>query len=75
MDSRRQARARRRARLPIALGALALLLALSFAVGQASAFRNPLATTEERPSFVVIQTDDQTLDGLYAAYKTAEGRA
>ncbi len=74
MDSRRQARARRRARLPIALGALGLLLALTFAVGQASAFRNPLATIEERPSFVVIQTDDQTLDGLYAAYKPPEGR-
>jgi N-acetylglucosamine-6-sulfatase len=73
MDSPRQARARRRARLPIALGALGLLLALTFAVGQASAFRNPLATIEERPSFIVIQTDDQTLDGLYAAYKSPEG--
>jgi N-acetylglucosamine-6-sulfatase len=74
MESGRQARAGHQARIAIAIAGLGLLIALSLAVGQASAtFRNPLATTEERPSFVVIQTDDQTLDGLYAAYRTAEG--
>ena len=61
------------ARLPAAIGLLGLLAALCFAVGSASAARNSVLPPVEKPSFVVIQTDDQTLDGLYAAYRTFEG--
>jgi N-acetylglucosamine-6-sulfatase len=61
------------ARLPIAIGLIGLLLGLWFAVGPASAARNSVLPPVEKPSFVVIQTDDQTLEGLYAAYKTFEG--
>jgi arylsulfatase A-like enzyme len=61
------------ARLPAAIGLLGLLAALCFAVGPASAARNSVLPPVEKPSFVVIQTDDQTLDGLYAAYRTFEG--
>ncbi len=49
-----------------------MLIALSLAVGSASASRNHLATSE-KPSFVVIQTDDQTLEGLYATFRSSEG--
>ncbi len=63
--------------MPIAIGALALLLVLSLAAAGASAARhsgdrNHLADGE-KPSFVVVQTDDQTLEGLYAAFRTSEG--
>ncbi len=68
----RQPRALARARLPIAIGLLALLTALVMVAGPASASRQPL-TIPEHPNFVVIQTDDQTLDGLYAAYRSFEG--
>jgi N-acetylglucosamine-6-sulfatase len=61
------------ARLPAAIGLFGLLAALCFAVGPASAARNSVLPPVEKPSFVVIQTDDQTLDGLYAAYRTFEG--
>jgi N-acetylglucosamine-6-sulfatase len=71
MDPRRQASARRRARLSVVLAGLALLAGLSLAGRQAAG--NPLAATGERPSFVLIQTDDQTLDALYARYRSAEG--
>jgi N-acetylglucosamine-6-sulfatase len=63
------------ARLSTVVGALALLALLALAAaaaGRASAAEQE-QPTEERPSFVVIQTDDQTLNGLYAAYRTAEG--
>jgi N-acetylglucosamine-6-sulfatase len=74
MQPRTQARAVGiRARLPIALGALALLAALCVAGGPATAAGNPLSASSERPSFVVIQTDDQTLDGLYATFRSFEG--
>ena len=66
-------RAPARARLPIALGALALLVALCSPSAPASAARNSALPPVENPSFVVIQTDDQTLDGLYATYKSFEG--
>lgn len=59
------------ARLSIAAGLLALLCALGLAIGQEQA----PAATEERPSFVVIQTDDQTLDGLYATFRAFPGAA
>jgi arylsulfatase A-like enzyme len=48
----------------IAAGALALLCLLVSVANRSSA----AAATPERPSFVVIQTDDQTLDQLYAAF-------
>jgi arylsulfatase A-like enzyme len=56
-----------------AFGALALLIALTIVAGPASAARDNLAFPIENPNFVVIQTDDQTLDGLYASYKAFEG--
>jgi arylsulfatase A-like enzyme len=48
----------------IAAGMLALLCLLATAGFRSSA----AAATPEQPSFVVIQTDDQTLDQLYAAF-------
>jgi arylsulfatase A-like enzyme len=58
-----QSRARS-AKLVVAGGLLALLCLLVTAAGQ----RPASAATPERPSFVVIQTDDQTLDELYASF-------
>jgi arylsulfatase A-like enzyme len=69
------------ARLALAASMLALLASLAFAAAngaQASSRANPFDTpppashradvsAEQRPSFVVIQTDDETLDELYAA--------
>lgn len=57
------------ARLLIAAGVLALLLIAGAASGQPRA----AAASASRPSFVVIQTDDQTLDQLYATYTPFEG--
>ena len=56
-----------------AVGLLGLLAALAVAVGPASAARQSALPPEEQPSFVVIQTDDQTLEGLYASYRSFEG--
>jgi len=65
------------ARLPIAAALLALLCALALGVTQARAVdaeeEPPLNPNTEPPSFVVIQTDDQTLDGLYAAFSAYPG--
>jgi N-acetylglucosamine-6-sulfatase len=58
-----------RAPLGIAAGLLALLCGLALATGQAEG----AAAGEERPSFVVIQTDDSTLDGLYATFQSYLG--
>jgi N-acetylglucosamine-6-sulfatase len=58
------------------LCALALLsaLVLTIAVPRSAAGPIPPPRTEgERPSFVVIQTDDQTLDSLYATFETFPG--
>jgi N-acetylglucosamine-6-sulfatase len=71
----RQARAPRRARLPIAAGVLALLIALSLISQSATAAPTgpgPLGGPAQ-PNFIVIQTDDQTLDGLYATFRPYEG--
>jgi N-acetylglucosamine-6-sulfatase len=56
------------------LCALALLcgLALTPARGAEAAIPPPY-TGGERPSFVVIQTDDQTLDGLYETFRSFPG--
>jgi arylsulfatase A-like enzyme len=70
MDRASQIRLFSRTRLPVAAGGLLVLLcALALSIGQARG----ATATEQRPSFVVIQTDDQTLDGLYAAYSSYPG--
>ena len=50
---------------------LALLVALALGIGGGAA--HAAAAEEPRPSFVVIQTDDQTLDQLYASYTPPGG--
>jgi len=68
-----------RARLPIAAALLGLLCALALAVAAANAAPTPpaeeapLNPNSDPPSFVVIQTDDQTLDGLYARFSAYPG--
>jgi N-acetylglucosamine-6-sulfatase len=65
MHRHEQSRAGRGIRLAaIAAGMLALTCLVATAGFRSSA----AAATPERPSFVVIQTDDQTLDQLYAAF-------
>jgi N-acetylglucosamine-6-sulfatase len=67
--------------MPAKTGLVALLWALilaTFVLGataprEASAAIPPAYTGGERPSIVVIQTDDQTLDGLYATFNSSEG--
>ncbi len=74
MHQLRKNSARWRARLPIAAGALAMLIALCLAAAPAGAARHAeLGLEEGKPNFIVIQTDDQTLDGLYASYKPYAG--
>jgi arylsulfatase A-like enzyme len=51
------------AKLVVATGLLAMLCLLA-----ASGHRSASAATPKRPSFVVIQTDDQTLGELYASF-------
>ncbi|HEU4943528.1 MAG TPA: sulfatase [Solirubrobacterales bacterium] len=61
---------------PIVAALLALLCALGLALCLARAGEAaipPPYTGGERPSFVVIQTDDQTLDGLYETFKAFPG--
>ena len=69
MHQRTQTRVRVNARLAIAAGVLALLTALAIG-GERS---HASAEGSPRPSFVVIQTDDQTLDQLYASYTPPGG--
>jgi arylsulfatase A-like enzyme len=79
-----QMRALAGARLALAVSVLALLAALAFAIGQQSANAASPALASKRgnaallpegqhPNFVVIQTDDQTLDQLYATYTPPGG--
>jgi len=51
----------------LAAGLLGLLCALGISAGIGSA---AAGAANQRPSFVVIQTDDQTLDELYASFGT-----
>jgi arylsulfatase A-like enzyme len=69
MDQTSQTRSYLRARIGVAAGVLALLCGLALGSGQA----HGAAAGEERPSFVVIQTDDETLDGLYASFSAYLG--
>ncbi len=52
----------------IAAGALALLCLIAVNTQRSAAATTPEVPLAERPSFVVIQTDDQTLDSLYATF-------
>jgi len=63
MDRLEQSRVSRSARLSLAAGLL-LLLCLVLLSGP----RTSAAAEGQPPSFVVIQTDDQTLDELYATF-------
>ncbi len=54
-----------RLRLGLAAGLLALLCLLAAAAGRGG---QAAAAEPQPPSFVVIQTDDQTLEGLYAEF-------
>ncbi len=59
-----QSKVSRRIRLPLAAALLALLCAFVLALQPQAQ-----AQTGQAPSFVVIQTDDQTLDQLYATFR------
>jgi arylsulfatase A-like enzyme len=63
MDRLEQSGASPSTRLSLAAGLLALLCLIVLAVPKHSA-----AAETQPPSFVVIQTDDQTLDELYASF-------
>lgn len=69
MDRVSHSRTSSRARLLAGAGLLALLCVCAAALAGARGAR----AADERPSFVVIQTDDQTLDGLYAAFSAGGG--
>ncbi len=84
--SKTQMRALTGARFALAASLLALFASLVFALGQqdasaaapsagASKRQNTLLPAGERPNFVVVQTDDQTLDQLYATYTPPGGGA
>jgi arylsulfatase A-like enzyme len=77
MDRASDSRLPLRGRLPVAAALLALLcvLALSLAGSRAQAVIPPPYTGGERPNFVLIQTDDQTLDSLYATFRAFPGAA
>ena len=77
MDQVSHSRMPLHARLPVAVVLLALLCALALSVARparSTPTGPPLNPNEERPSFVVIQTDDQTLDGLYATFTPTPAR-
>jgi arylsulfatase A-like enzyme len=67
------------ARLFLAASVLVLLVAIVFAAGQESAGAAPPDRQQtrlpagEKPNIVVIQTDDQTIDQLYATYTPPGG--
>jgi len=65
MHRSEQSRAGRGIRLAVIAAGMLVLLCLLATTGFRS---SAAAATPERPSFVVIQTDDQTLDELYAAF-------
>jgi len=81
--SKIQMRALTGARLALAASVLALLASLVLAAGQSASAASPDAGASKRqiallpegqkPNFVVIQTDDQTLDQLYATYTPPGG--
>src|SRR3954454_11130374 len=68
-----RSRALTAARLALAAGLVALLAALVFAAGRGAETTPAAAAARPRPNFVVIQTDDQTLDQLYASFRPGGG--
>ena len=71
-----ETRTRAAARLPAAAALLALLCALVPAIAATPSAAGPIPpprTAGQAPNFVVIQTDDQTLDSLYATFETFPG--
>ncbi len=71
-----QMRALLAARLVLAASVLVLVSSLVFALGQSNAGaaqEKTLLPEGQRPNFVVIQTDDQTIDQLYATYTPPGG--
>ncbi len=72
MPQRGQTRAPAGALLGIGACLLALVVAAATLLGGGSA---ATAAAKSRPNFVVIQTDDQTLNELYASYTPPGGRA
>jgi N-acetylglucosamine-6-sulfatase len=56
------------AQLAVAVALLALLVGLVFAGSQSASAASSSAFPPEHPSFVVIQTDDETLDQLYTVF-------
>ena len=78
MDRVSHSRTYSRARPLLATALLALLCALALSVRAKAVEATeepPLDPNPEPPSFVVIQTDDQTLDSLYAAFSAFPGAA
>jgi arylsulfatase A-like enzyme len=69
----RQARTSARGRAAVSACLLAFTLVLTQLAGPAGAARTSAIPPEFKPNFVLIQTDDQTLDGLYASYKAFAG--
>jgi arylsulfatase A-like enzyme len=67
----RLAQSRGSARLGLAAAALAALCLLSLG----ARWQGARAATPQPPSFLVIQTDDQTLDSLYATFREPAIRA
>jgi arylsulfatase A-like enzyme len=63
-----RSRARASARLAVAASLLLLLAGLVLANAQSAGAAKSSAFPPEHPSFVVIQTDDQTLDQLYTVF-------
>jgi N-acetylglucosamine-6-sulfatase len=61
-------RPRPRVRLATALGLTAVLAVLVFAGARSAGAASTSAFPPQDPSFVVIQTDDETLDQLYAVF-------
>jgi N-acetylglucosamine-6-sulfatase len=72
MQPSQQSRASRGIRLAVIAAGLLVLICLLATTGFRS---SAAAATPEQPSFVVIQTDDQTLDQLYAAFGKPNLRA
>jgi arylsulfatase A-like enzyme len=63
-----RSRARASARLAVAASLVLLLAGLVFTNTQSASAAKSSAFPPEHPSFVVIQTDDETLDQLYAIF-------
>ena len=61
------------ARVAAAIAALALIFGLVMATSEEASAARAKASELQKPSFVVIQTDDQTLEELYDGIRTLNG--